>query len=228
MKSPISCSLIFSILFFLTLNSFAKEILVMGDSHSCGAFGRTLVEELSKKNNVTLYCAVSSAPNNWILGKNPAGQVCQTMSTGHLTPEDCDSKMPTLSSLLAEHKESLVVVALGTNSLLSPSADKYYKQFADAIEENGQTCIWIGPPDLNPAESKGFPAGRIASMEENQEAFYSSLDSAVSGACKAINSRKYTDTSKEGQEGHHTVDGVHRTPASGKYWGSKVAQEILN
>ena len=217
--------LILFFLLFSTAETFAKEILVIGDSHSCGSFGKTLIEELSKKNaNVNLYCTVSSAPNHWITGTNPPGQVCKTMSTGHLTLQDCESVMPTLSKLLSDHKEALVIAAMGTNSLLAPTADRYYKQFAEAIEESGQSCVWIGPPHFNESQSKGFPKGRVALLNSNLNPFYTSLTAAVSG-CKLIDSREATASTTSGYD---TVDGVHRTTAAGKYWATEVAKEVLN
>ncbi len=213
-------------LLLFSLSAFAKNILIIGDSHTCGSFGKTLVDDLTKKkNNVTLYCAVSSAPNHWISGNPPSGQVCQTMSSGHLTPENCEIQMPPLSKLLEDNKDALIVVALGTNSLLSPTAGRNYNQFADAVDESGQECVWIGPPHFNESQSKGFPKGRVATLNTNLNPFYISFTGAVSDGCRVIDSR--TSTAANGP-GYDTVDGVHRTNAAGRHWAAEVGKEILN
>jgi hypothetical protein len=205
----------------LLLSSFAlsANYLVIGDSHSCGAFGSKLADLLAQPNHqVTLYCAVSSAPTHWVRGSNPSGQKCKTYSNRQPQFTDCASngKVPTLSSLLQAHPNANVIVALGTNSLLTNAADASYKQLSALL--NGRSCVWVGPPHLNPAQSKGFPAGRVQSLENNLPAFYNSLKNSV-GSCHLVDSRPFTRT---GSVGHSTTDGVHRSREAGIYWALQV------
>lgn len=199
--------------------AFGANYLLIGDSHSCGAFGSKLADLLAQPNNqVTLYCAVSSAPSHWVRGTNPSGQKCKVYSNRQPQYTDCapNGKVPTLSSLLQANANASVVVALGTNSLMANAADASYTQLSALL--NGRNCLWVGPPHLNPAQSKGFPAGRVQTLENNLAAFYNSLKTTV-GTCRLVDSRAYTRT---GTIGHSTTDGVHRSREAGIYWATQV------
>jgi hypothetical protein len=201
--------------FTFTKIAFSAEYLIIGDSHSCGAFGSKLADLLTQPNNkVTLYCAVSSAPQHWLRGTNPTNQKCKTYSNSRPQFTDCNAggKVPTLSSLLQSHVNATVVIALGTNSLLSSTADASYAQLSSQL--NGRNCIWIGPPHLNPQQSKGFPKDRVQQLENNLSGFYNSLKTSV-GNCRLVDSRTFT---RAGTVGHNTTDGVHRTREAGIYW----------
>lgn len=221
-------NLLFTILLVVaSVGAEAGEILLIGDSLTCGPFGKYLLQNLSARGNqVTLFCAVSSAPSNWLAGKNPSGQKCQTMSTRApaLVPCDGTGKIPRLSDILAAHKGSRILVALGTNSLLQPKADASYKRMAELVATNSSSCDWIGPPHLNPSQSKGFPPGRIAKEEKNLAPFYESLAGAVEKPCHLIDSRNATVA---GGPGNQTVDGVHRTESAGKYWADALTNQLL-
>lgn len=207
--------------FVLVFSSFAfsANYLVIGDSHSCGAFGSKLADLLTQPNTqVTLYCAVSSAPQHWVRGTNPTGMKCKTYSNNKPQFTDCapDGKVPALSSLLQQNATAGVIIALGTNSLLSNSADASYSQLSSLL--NGRSCLWVGPPHLNPAQSKGFPAGRVQSLENNLAAFYTSLATKM-GSCRLIDSRPFT---RSGTVGYNTTDGVHRSREAGIHWALQV------
>jgi hypothetical protein len=104
---------------------------------------------------------------------------------------------------LAANRGARVIVGLGTNSLcatptkgelanarmkrklICPHHDSEhpfdmtgYSKMAKLIQKQGSTCDWIGPPRLNPGESKGFPSGRVAAEEQNLDDFYD-LDAPV-------------------------------------------------
>ena len=207
-------------------NSESKKtpILIVGDSHSCGAFGVQLLMDLADEGYfVTLYCAVSSSPTNWVNGTTTSGQVCQTMTSRNPTLKLCGGtgKVPKFSTIMASHESDLVVIAHGTNSLLSPTADSKYGKMAQAA---GANCLWVGPPHLRPDQAKGFTPDRLKKMEKNLSGFYTSLKAGI-GDCALIDSRSFTI---KGATGGNTSDGVHRTTASGKYWADKVGENILN
>jgi hypothetical protein len=198
----------------------AENILMIGDSLSCGPFGKHVVENLSQRGfRVTLYCAVSSAPIHWLKGKNPPGQICQTMSSevSKLGPCGGTGQVPALSQILAKHKGSRVLVGLGTNSLMDTRADHSYRLMVETVASSGK-CVWIGPPHLQPSHSKGFPAGRVATEEANLNGFYVSLFNSVEGICSLFDSREATAS---GTPGNETVDGIHRNDSAGKYWADR-------
>ena len=207
----------------------AEHVLIVGDSLSCGPFGRELFSKLkSGDNQVTLYCAVSSAPSNWMAGAKPKGQLCQTMTTAsssepRLTLCKGTGEMPDLSTMLAQHKGARIIVGLGTNSMLSGVADSSYQKMAKAVREAGSSCEWIGPPHMNASQSKGFPPGRVAQLEKNLNDFYDSLANTVGNSCRLIDSREATF---EGTAGNQTVDGVHRTAVAGKFWVDQIQSQL--
>lgn len=222
----ITYAIILQILFSLLAD--AKSFLVIGDSLSCGPFGKYLIQDLTKNGNkVTLYCTVSSAPVHWLKGKNPPGQKCQMLTSDNPFLQGCNerAKIPSLQNILALYKNADVIVALGTNSLLSPKVDKSYKVMAKAISENGSNCYWIGPPHLSPSDSKGFPLGRIKIQESNLNSFYDSLSIAIDKHCNLIDSRGATIA---GTPGHQTYDGVHRTESAGKFWVAQISNNFKN
>lgn len=214
----------FAIFLFLSVltSTYAAELVIIGDSHSCDSFGSTLLNGFTSQGKDTvLYCTVSSAPQHWLKGINPKGQICQNRTSQNPALRPCKNggRIPTLASILAEEKPSQVVVALGTNSLLDPTTDASYAALAASLHSVGAGCLWVGPPHLQPEHSKGFPPGRVATLEKNLSSFYPSLEHSVGSACSVIDSRPATTPTAPG---YPTVDGVHRTPQAGKYWAEFV------
>jgi hypothetical protein len=220
-------SLILPLVF--SVSARAESILVIGDSLSCGPYGAQLASGLAKLGNqVTLYCAVSSAPANWLLGKTPEGQECKTRVTPKTELRSCggSGETPALSLLLKKHKGSRVIVALGTNSLGSPRAMKSYLDMASAIRANGNRCQWIGPPHLHPSQAAGgFSESDLRILEGNLDRFYSSLIKAVDPTCAVIDSRKATVAPTVGNE---TVDGVHRNESAGLEWARQSIRDLAS
>ncbi len=208
--------------FLLSSVAQAAEILVIGDSHSCGAFGKRLFENLvSGGDRVTLYCTPSSSPTHWLDGRNPSGHKCQVRSSDASELADCggNGATPSLRTLLARHAGARVIVALGTNSLHSSSAGDTYAEMAAQIQSAGRACDWIGPPHLNPAEAPSSSRERIRQFESNLNGFYASLASVSSPACALVDSRPATE---RGTPGYSTSDGVHRGRIAGGAWADRV------
>ena len=125
----------------------ADDFVVIGDSLSCGGFGNALVKGLTAKgSHVALFCAVDSAPANWLDGITPKGRECMTMTSANPIAQLCDGtgQIPKLSELLAEHPGSRVVLALGTNSILSAYVDRSFSALARIARNYGCSCDWGG------------------------------------------------------------------------------------
>lgn len=213
------------------LNAQAARYVIIGDSHSCGGFGRQLLAnkfgQAGNSNTVQLYCAVSSAPNHWLTGQAPKGISCQTATSADPALKSCSppgGAMPTAAQIIAANPGAALVVALGTNSLMSAAVPASYKQLADLIKQSGRVCYWIAPPHLNPAQSKGFPAGRVQTLENNLNAFYGQLGGDILPNCTMIDSRPATQS---GTPGYETVDGVHRTAAAGVFWANEINKSFI-
>lgn len=211
---------------FTSLHAFAGKTLIIGDSLSCGPFGKYLVQNIAKTGEeVTLYCTVSSAPSHWVHSANPFGHKCLTMTSAKPTLVFCNGsgKIPPLESLLSSFKKDRVIIALGTNSLISEKADLTYRTLMKSIKKNDSSCLWIAPPHMNATQSKGFAMGRVAKIEKNLNNFYDSLAESVESHCTIIESREATAPKTPGND---TVDGIHRSENAGKYWADAIIQQL--
>ncbi|MEQ1877666.1 MAG: SGNH/GDSL hydrolase family protein [Bdellovibrionia bacterium] len=203
----------------------ATEQVIVGDSHSCGTFGTLLARELFKSGEpVTLYCTPSSAPLHWMKGRNPKGFSCSTLKSPEFRLSHCEkSGELSIADILTKHKAAKYFVALGTNSLLNGVTDSSYAALAKAIGTAGGTCAWIGPPHVDPARSKGFPKGWVEKVENNLNAFYTSLDRAIGDRCWPIDSRPATAA---GTPGFRTSDGIHRNDEGAKGWVEQIKARL--
>ena len=220
----------------LGLTARAAEIIIVGDSLTCGPFGQRLLADLSISNHVTIFCAVSSRPIHWLKGTSP-GWPCETLVTGDKAFHAClkSGKFPTLDSILKGRKNVEVIVALGTNSLSSPTPEPSYQTMALDIINHGLSCRWIGPPHLRPDQALGKTqaqkdknAAELTLEDNHLVSFYPGLSTLVATSCHLADSRSWT---AKGSPGGETDDGTHRegtakAVASGYYWADNIIQEL--
>jgi hypothetical protein len=228
----------------LALNDHAEKILIVGDSISCGPFGGELVKHLTDAGHqVKLYCSVSSAPGDWLTGKNVASSKstvwpCETRKSGTSELSDCDgsTKIPKFETLLADYPADRVMIALGTNSL-PDGPDRSYSKMLELIASTGHACNWIGPPHLQPQKAydvtkksvarKEAARKHLAVDEDALNSFYDSLNlklAAVKGkGCKILDSR---DATAPGTPGNETNEGLHATATAAKYRYDHMAVAI--
>jgi len=234
---------VFSASFALLVQSstaHAKDVVLIGDSHSCGAFGRALFERLTAKGDrATLYCTESSAPEHWLAGRSPQDRVCQKMTSPSKTFQSCleNGGVPNLETILKSHRGSKFVIALGTNSLGSSRADESYRKMSEAVRAVAESCVWIGPPHLNPAQAavskklKGLDRERalarqklrLTAMESHVNGFFTSMSGTVGAFCDVVDSRDATFASSLGGV---TADGDHRGVDAGNYWATQISDDV--
>lgn len=213
---------------FASPPALARKLLLVGDSLTCGPFGQSLFSQLEKAGHeVHLYCSVSSAPEDWLKGGKPGKKTCQTRAPGAKDLKACggNGDLPPFAELLRRHPEHEVLLALGTNSLLSPQVSSGYEKMLRLLQQGSRTCSWIGPPQMHPSESKGFPKGRVQTLQENLNPFYDSLEGTLGGRCSLIDSRSSTGA-VQGQK--MTSDGVHVTKAVGQAWALAILPQLGN
>lgn len=204
----------------------AEKVLIVGDSHSCGQLGATLIEELSLQGKqVHLFCTVSSSPVHWLTGSNPKGQNCNEATSENKKQKLCGGagRVPRLDSILNQGNYDSAIVVLGTNSLYSPIANSSFQDLAELVRRKTKKCIWVGPPHLRSDQASASSSKRIFNMENNVLSFYESLNSRISPACELINSLKVTEN---GGAAESTRDGVHRTNKAGVAWAQDVLSKI--
>ena len=220
------CSFVFLLSLLPSTWARAENILVIGDSHSCQDFGTGLLSNLSREgHNVTLYCAPSSSPRNWVNRRTPDGHTCNTMTTAQPTLVKCaqEGAMPDLAQILRGQQR--VIVALGTNSLGAPQVDRFYEALSAIVHRSGARCEWVGPPHLAPTRVRNDrEQRRLASLQNHLHSFYDSMEAAVGRRCTLVDSRGATS---EGTAGAPTRDGVHRTRPAGQSWAQAVTSQIF-
>lgn len=192
----------------LSLNSWSSNILVIGDSHTAGPFGRALLTELGVSHNVAVYGHSSSASIDWMkTGKAFSGGIFHGAIIGEQVfnnprPVHWRTKVETpfledfLSNMLKYESwqrrvgtlvPDTVVVALGANDIYavnrSRAARNYRQQFieemANSIIDKGMKCIWIAPPD-----SVIFKPGHLDNV-------YSYLKEVTDSKCEFFSSQHY-------------------------------------
>ena len=181
-----------------------ERILVLGDSHSMGHFGRVIHQNLREtypEAKVTLVAACGKGEGGFLAGgyahcgvltRKPNGKIsrpkgCKANPCTEADGPDCSKdqcRPPKLRTLLRRAKPDLVIVQVGSNSWFKGSVkrgwsgvEKKVTRIADLIEKRGAKCLWVTPPD-----SSKRPA-------ESQDAFAGMYERVLSGRCSVFNSR---------------------------------------
>lgn len=201
-----------------------KKILILGDSHSVHTFGQTLDQGLRNDGfSVKTIARSSASPHWWYTGLSTKHQAFSRDYDGTIHEE---KKTPLLASILP--KDSTVVVALGTNMIkvfknldlkkLKLDYDCKSKGITMAeatfcmarqIQENGNQCIWVGPPQMKNYKKKEL------------KKTYETLGVLAKG-CLIIDSRDLTKYA--GSDGTH-YDGK-KGVAVAKAWAEAVRRGV--
>ncbi len=199
--------------------AWAERIVVIGDSHSCGDFGKQLVRNLgqSGKNEVLMYCAGGLSTQHWLRGYKPPRPAnnCLTYSSNDPVPQRCldTGELPALGKILrGEFRPSRVIVALGSNNL-AMNAISSFDSFADELKSHGLPCHWVGPPKLG-------SNGKICQeYGHNLDKVVKALRSASTNTCEFIDSRNVTSSD-------NTPDCIHRYGKAARDWADGVSKLI--
>jgi hypothetical protein len=239
------------ILFYLVISgsafaheSYQKEIIYIGDSHSLGAFGAVYTSWFRSSEQTRFHFIASggSAPLQWTNGLFVTSCGYEDYSELPLAPvRKCDEKFltPKLETLYKSElgSDKLTIIALGTN--FGPTPEDYKFQVKSVVNllktvYNQQSeCLWIGPPDM-----KRYSVS-VADLKYQiiQEGILEASKTYGKIPCQLIDSRLYSRY-PETQPGSKP-DGIHYDyPASwyrfpegigaAKAWGASVLNEIIN
>jgi hypothetical protein len=234
-----------ALLFALAASARAADtILVVGDSHTAGSFGRKLDDVLRAVpgGRVATYGVCSASPQSYFSEtphpcghlfrdfdrKAPAkwlgGRVYkETRPDGKGGTREVEMvKTPELAQLLADHAPTLTVVALGSNVPISAGS---VERTLEAIHRSGSACVWIGPPDMrrpSPAQIDAVYATlRRSKVDESV-----GLDESRSGSCRLIDSRAFPYLRYPEKGGDGTHYGGELAPLGAK-WGADAAAAVL-
>lgn len=223
----------------------AETVLVIGDSHTAGAFGEGLDAALRAKpgNRVATYGVCSARPQSYLTedahgcghlfrgfdGKPPskwlgARVFTQKQPDGKGGVKDVEMvKTPELAQLLADHSPTAVIVALGTNMPISGAS---VRKTLALIHKAGAACFWVGPPSTR---KPGIAAiGTVyETLDANSVWDWASLDDARKDACRLVDSRFFTYLRYPAKEGDGTHYGGTLAPL-GMRWGADSAKAVLS
>ena len=180
-------------------NLLASTILLIGDSHTVGPFGKKLDELLrAEAASVVTYGSCGSIAGWWYSAQQTTCGYfkrgldgVEFSTTTHVTP--------LFRNMLLEVKPDAVIIALGTNYVMNPNDDfaiRDMKKMATDIHNSGAECFWILAPDMRKFRSDLPRLNRL-------------VTEAVSDSCRLFESAKYTQYPATGG------DGIHYWSASG-------------
>lgn len=190
-------------------NLLATTILLIGDSHTVGPFGKKLDQLLRAEGaNVATYGSCGSIAGWWYSGqKTSCGYYKRGLdgvefsTTNHFTP--------LFKNILSDVKPDAVIVELGTNYVMNPNdefAIRDMKKMATDIRESGAECFWIMPPDMRKFRRDLPRLNRL-------------VTEAVTDSCRLFESAQFTQYPAVGG------DGIHYWSASGTPLAHKWAQD---
>ncbi len=193
-----------------------STILVIGDSHTYGAFGHRLHERLAAiGGHAVISEAAGGATTETYLEERPealVGYRVRESAPGERVPRDridrLRSPMDSLDVLLARHEPEIVVVALGTNRPRAPvgeSCDTFMQRLVrDAPKRR---VFWVGPPALGHDRSEAVSASLRACVQRIAGAGF--IDSTTFNASSPL-----------------PPDNPHFGPADAKRWADFAFAQI--
>jgi hypothetical protein len=187
---------LFMFVFFCTfaLNAKASSVLLMGDSHSVGAFGKTLDSLLraDPSRDVRTVASCGSIIRWFYTGTPTPCGFLQIDSKGKVT-ESRRAPTPLLSDFIAEQKPDLFIVELGANYMVGyPDATlvRDVEQLLKDIDSTGAKCLWVSPPDSR-------------KYREERKSLVARLEKLVSARCQWFDSLQHTRYPDAGGDGVH-------------------------
>lgn len=188
-----------------------SRVLHIGDSHTCGIYGKAMDELMRSTGAAINTVGVSgSSPSWWLNGTVGKSGFFAKDETGKVDqPADWRTprQTPNLKKLIKDYKPGIIVFSLGANMIgASPEAIRnQVKYVCEIAKQAGCKVVWIGPPNGR-ADKK---------PTEKQNRLYDNLKAEAEKYGTFVDSRPYTRYPESGG------DGVH-------YWGSegsKIAKE---
>ena len=181
-----------------------KTILVLGDSHSMGHFGKAIHKGLKSQYpeaKVTLVAACGKGESGFLSGGyahcgvityKPNGRIsrpkgckknpCTEADGPECSEQGCRPKK--LRHYLRRLKPDLVVLQMGSNSWFKgslkrgwPKVEKKVSKIASLIDKAGAQCLWVTPPDSSKRPT------------DSQDAFAEVYERVLEGRCEVFNSR---------------------------------------
>ena len=185
-----------------------SKVLVIGDSHTAGAFGDEL-DRLLRAKGAQVHTVGSSGAtaDNFISGKGTTVGYADHKVNGQ-TQKTATHATPKLEELINEDKPDTILVNLGANFRGDgPSGiKKQVDEIGQIAKKHGIKITWVGPPTTRQDESN---RSSLQKFDEDMKAAVAPYGSYVSSA-------PFTPKYSGG-------DGVHYSGAAAKQWAAGVA-----
>jgi hypothetical protein len=170
------------------------DILLIGDSHAVGHFGKHFDALLRQFHDtkVATYAICGSSPGDWMSGMTtPCGYAIK--GTRGEEVRGLEAVVPNYLDLVTTHAPRVVIVELGANMLGGSREwiETTSKALAQTITRAGSACFWIGPP-----QDRTHSKVELATL-------YEQIGTAVSSDCVLIDSRDSTFFPETGGDGVH-------------------------
>ena len=188
-----------------------SKVLVIGDSHTAGAFGDEL-DRLLRAKGATVHTVGSSGAtaDHFISGKGTTVGYAVHKANGQ-TEKTASHATPKLEDLIQEDKPDTIIVNLGANFRgAGPSGIKKQVDEIGAIaKKHGIKITWVGPPTTRQDE------GNRSSLQKFDE----EMKAAVAPYGSYVSSAPFTPKYSGG-------DGIHYSGEAAKQWAAGVAGAV--
>lgn len=197
-----------------------SRVLHIGDSHTCGIYGKAMDELMRGTGAAINTVGVSgSSPSWWLNGTvGKSGYFAKDENGNVDQPADWRTprQTPNLNKLIKDFKPGIIVFSLGANMINSSSESirNQVRSVCELAKNAGCQIVWIGPPNGR-ADKK---------PTEKQNRLYNNLKAEAEKFGTFVDSRQYTRYPESGG------DGVHFWGSEGskiaKDWAGKVFNQL--
>lgn len=188
-----------------------SKVLVIGDSHTAGAFGDEL-DRLLRAKGASVHTVGSSGAtaDNFITGKGTTVGYADHKTNGQ-TEKTAAHATPKLENLINEDKPDTIIVNLGANFRgAGPSGiKKQVDEIGQIAKKHGIKITWVGPPTTRQDESN----------RSSLQKFDEEMKAAVAPYGSYVSSAPFTPKYSGG-------DGVHYSAEAAKQWAAGVAGAV--
>lgn len=199
-----------------------SRVLHIGDSHTCGVYGKAM-DALMRETGATVrtYGVSGSSPSWWLnetTGKS--GYYARDEHGNVDQPADWRTprQTPNLNRLINEYKPNVIMFSLGAN-LVHSSPETIRRQVETVCKiakEAGCQIVWVGPP-------RGRPGLRDPAARER---LYDNLKKMAEQYGTFIDSRNYTRYPETGGDGAH-YSGTEGSRIA-REWAGQVFNNVQN
>ncbi len=195
-----------------------SRVLHIGDSHSCGVYGKT-IDGLMRDTgaSVNTVAVAGSNPTYFMKGTTTKCGYYSKDENGKVTEPYWTTPMqtPLLQNLIDSYKPTVLCVSLGANMV--GYGESTIRSMIESVCDKGKAAgckiVWVGPPDSRIQDNS-----QVNSLYNILKSEIAKYDGVL------VDSRQYTDYPASGGDGLH-YSGTEGT-AKAKTWANSVMGAI--